>query len=562
MKYRVLQYMFIAALFFNVAYAYASPSAIASAHRLATEAGHEILSQGGNAFDAAVAVTSTLSVVEPYSSGIGGGGFALIYRASDSHEVMIDAREAAPKAARRDMYLDKNRNVIQGLSIEGALSAGIPGTPALLAHMAKKYGKLPLEKSLSPAIRYAEKGFPVTPAYQRWAQFRIKPLNKYKESARIFLRDNKVPAEGEMIRQPELARTLRLLARNGASGFYAGEIAKRLVSSVQQHGGIWSLQDLKDYRVIERKPLKGEYRGMKITTVGPPSSGGIALLTILNILSGYELEKLAPVQRKHLVIESMRRAYRDRAIYLGDPAFVTVPVARLLHPFYADGLRASINPENATPSELLPGIKKVSDSSLHTTHFSVVDSDGNRVSSTMTINYPFGSGLTVPGTGVLLNDEMDDFSSKPGEPNAYGLVGNEANAIAPGKRPLSSMTPTFLEKDGRIAVLGTPGGSRIISMVMLAALQFFEGNSVQAVVSNPRYHHQYLPDAVQYEPAALTEDDADRLQLMGHSLKKLTSPYGDKRAVYGNMHAIVIDKRTGKYTAASDPRGEGMAMVK
>jgi gamma-glutamyltranspeptidase/glutathione hydrolase len=386
-------------------------------------------------------------------------------------------------------------------------------------------------------------------------------LAQHKASAEIFLREGAVPGKGTLIKQPELARTLTRIAEKGFDGFYEGKVASKLVEGVTKAGGIWSLQDLKDYRVVERKPLVGNYRGMKITTVGPPSSGGIALLTILNILSGYDLDTLASYKRKHLVIEAMRRAYRDRAIYLGDPAFVDIPVEKLIHPFYADGLRASINPDNATPSTSLPGIDTFEKQSLHTTHLSIVDDEGNRVSSTMTINLPFGSCLVIPGTGVLLNDEMDDFSSKPGTPNAYGLVGNEANAIAPGKRPLSSMTPVFLEKDGRIAILGTPGGSRIISMAMLAALEFFSGSTVESIVAHPRYHHQYLPDVVQYEPRALSEDESDNLQLMGHTLKRLTSPYGDEHASYGNMHAVILDKTSGTAEAASDPRGEGMAVA-
>ncbi|MBI5462961.1 MAG: gamma-glutamyltransferase [Gammaproteobacteria bacterium] len=526
-------------------------AAIASAHPLATAAGFEILNAGGNAFDAAVAVSAALAVVEPYSSGLGGGGFWLLHRASDGFETMLDGRERAPRAATRTMFLDAQGEVIPDLSMDGALAAGIPGEPAALAHLAEKYGRLPLRVGLAPAIRYARAGFAVDAVYRRLAEFRVDALNASPEAARIFLRQGVVPPEGYRIKQAELARTLEALADNGHAGFYAGAIAKRLVDGVHAAGGLWTLDDLKDYRVVERAPLRGEYRGIKITTAAPPSSGGVVLLTALNILGGYDLNALDTATRIHVTVEALRRAYRDRADYLGDPDFVAMPITRLIHPYYADGLRASIRLDRATPSANLPAAQPDVDGP-HTTHFSIIDTEGNRVAATLSINYPFGAALVVPGTGVLLNDEMDDFSAKPGVPNAYGLVGAEANAIAPGKRMLSSMTPTFLESADRVAILGTPGGSRIISMVLLGTLDFAAGKPPREWVTRPRFHHQYLPDVIQFEPAAIDARTQDELRALGHTL-------GEQEQRYGNMQAVQWNKRSGQVDAASDPRGVGSA---
>ena len=529
------------------------PAAIASAHPLATQAGEEILQAGGNAFDAAIAVTAALAVVEPYSSGIGGGGFWLLHRASDQFEVMLDGRERAPFNAHRDMYLDKQGNVIKGASIDGPLSAGIPGVPAALEHLAKHYGQLSLSKSLQPAIRYARDGFAVDAHYQRMAKFRLQALNDSPAAAAIFLHNGKVPAAGYIIKQKDLAHTLGLIAEQGADGFYKGELADKLINGVNKAGGIWSKKDFNEYKVIERKPITGEYRGMKITSVAPPSSGGIALVEILNQLSAYPLEKLSTTQQIHYVVEAMRRAYRDRAEYLGDTDFVKVPVAKLINKDYATGLRSSIRPKKATPSESLPGVNK-KDGATDTTHFSIIDHQGNRVAATLSINYPFGSCFVAPGTGVLLNDEMDDFSAKPGVPNVYGLVGAEANAIEPGKRMLSSMSPTFLQTKKRLAVIGTPGGSRIISMVLLSALAFHQGENAQAIVDLPRYHHQYLPDLIFYEPNAFSEQQIEKMTAMGHPLKAADN-------TWGNMQVVVWDKKKSTMTAASDHRGLGHALV-
>ncbi len=531
-----------------------SAAAIASAHPLATEAGMEILAAGGNAFDAAVAVSAALAVVEPYSSGIGGGGFWLLHRARDGHQVMVDGRERAPLAAHRDLYLDARGEVVSDHSMNGPLAAGIPGEPAALDHIARHYGRLPLARSLAPAIRLAREGFPVDAHYRRMAQFRSEVMNRFPETARILLAQGAVPEIGARIVQPALARTLEALANDGADGFYHGAVAQRLVAGVRAAGGIWSEQDLADYRVVERAPVRFAYRGLTITAAAPPSSGGVALATMLHILEGYDLARLDEATRTHLVIEAMRRAYRDRAEYLGDPDFVSVPVDLLTDRRYAAGLRASIRDDRALPSADLPG-QADSAGGNHTTHFSILDRDGNRVAATLSVNYPFGSGFIVPGTGVLLNDEMDDFSAKPGVPNAYGLVGAEANAIAPGKRPLSSMSPTFVESADRVAVLGTPGGSRIISMVLLGILEVAEGGSPQAWVSRPRFHHQYLPDVVQYEPGGLSPTVIEGLRQRGHALRALDSPYG-------NMQALLWNRSTGQVQAASDPRGVGAAAVR
>lgn len=543
-------------LFVSVSAANERPpaAAIASAHPLATEAGHEVLAAGGNAFDAAIAVTAAVAVVEPYSSGIGGGGFWLLHRASDGFETMLDGRERAPLKGYRDMYLDGSGEVVKGLSIDGPLAAGIPGVPAAMAHLAVRYGRLPLAQSLAPAIRFARDGFVVDEHYRKRAGWRVDALNASPAAAAIFLQDGAVPSVGHVIRQPDLAATLESIAASGADGFYRGELARKLVEGTRAAGGIWELRDLEDYRVVEREPIRGEYRGVRITSAAPPSSGGVVMVNALNILSGFELQNMDRVSQVHLVAEAMRRAYRDRAQYLGDPDFVVMPLKQLAHPWYAAGQRAGIRVDRATSSDSLPGVRAPSPKSTDTTHFSVLDNEGNRVSATLSINYPFGSGFVPPGTGVLLNDEMDDFSARPGTPNVYGLVGAEANAIEPGKRMLSSMTPTFLETDDRMAVVGTPGGSRIISMVMLAALDFARGGSAQSMVSLPRFHHQYLPDVIQHETGVFDSAMLDALQALGHEMR-------DLERSYGNMHVVIWDKRGNRVEAAADPRGVGSALV-
>lgn len=526
-------------------------AAIATAHPLATRAGFDILEQGGNAFDAAVAVTAALAVVEPAGSGLGGGGFWLLHQASSGHQIMLDGREMAPGNAHADMYLDSQGEFNSDLSLHGPLAAGIPGVPAALDYLSQHYGELPLAATLQPAIRYAEQGFEVSEGYQRLANFRQKTLRQFPESAAIFLDQGKVPSPGYRIVQPDLANTLQAIAEHGKAGFYRGDIARKLVNSVQQHGGIWTLDDLANYRVKTRRPVNGVYQGYQITSAALPSSGGIVLMQALNILENFDLDRADPIQQQHWTIEAMRRAYRDRSRYLGDADFVSVP-GYLTDKAYAHRLAKNIDNHRATPSQQLGQPEAGGE---NTTHFSIIDQYGNRVAATLSINYPFGSGFVAEGTGVLLNDEMDDFSAQPGTANVYGLVGTKANAIAPYKRPLSSMSPTFIENENKLMITGTPGGSRIISMVLLSLLDFVEGNNAEQIVSAPRYHHQYLPDEVQIEQHGFSEDNIAALQQRGHTIKPLSRRYGD-------MQAILVDKSRGDMEAASDPRGEGLAEVR
>jgi len=535
-------------------------AAVASAHPAATAAGVEILRAGGNAFDAAVAVSAALAVVEPYASGLGGGGFWLLHLAADgsrpARDVMVDGRERAPLAATADMYLDDDGRFVPERSLNGPLAAGIPGQPAALAHIAERYGRLPLAASLLPAIELARDGFEVDPVYRRLAAMRRAVLAASPAAAEQFLPDGDPPAVGTRLRQPDLADTLIGLAREGADGFYRGELATRLVDGVRAAGGIWSLEDLGRYHVVEREPATGGFRAggkdWRIVSAAPPSSGGVALVQMLNMLAPYDLAAMDPGDRAHLTIEVMRRAYRDRAAFLGDPDQVDVPVARLTHPYYAAGLMRDFRMARATPS--LPA-GQVRAGGADTTHFSILDADGNRVAATLSINYPFGSGFVPPGTGVLLNDEMDDFSAQPGVPNAYGLVGGAANAIAPGKRMLSSMSPTFVESDDAVVILGTPGGSRIITMVLHGILAATSGTGSAAEwVAAPRYHHQFLPDEVLLEPDALTPEVRQSLRDRGHVLTVAKRPYG-------NMQLVYWDRVADRLEAASDPRGIGAAQV-
>jgi len=541
--------------------------AVASAHPLATAAGIKVLEEGGNAFDAAVTVAAVLGVVEPYSAGIGGGGFWLLHRASDNKTLMVDAREKAPAAASRDMFLDKKGEVDRDKATNTALAAGIPGQAAAFVHIAQHYGSRPLSTTLAPAIRLASGGFPVNRVYHELADMRASTLNRYPTSKRIFLRDGKAP-EGGVIVQKGLAHTLQLLADKGFDGFYKGELAQRLVEGANAHGGVWSLADLANYRVVEREPISFRYNYKSaagaatsdtavIWSAPPPSSGGVALAEMFGMLSQFDLSTKSSADRTHLLIEVMRRAYRDRAEYLGDTDFVQVPIARLTSAAYLEDLAANISMAHATPSSSL-GPPKQTGAGFHTTHFSIIDTQGNRVAATLSINLPFGSGVTVAGTGVLLNNEMDDFSAKPGSPNAYGLIGSEANAIAPGKRPLSSMTPTFMEygpADNRqLAIIGTPGGSRIITMVFLGLLEALDGKGPQAWVDRPRFHHQFVPDVVQHEPGTFDSALAAQLQQRGHTLMDVGHTYGD-------MHAIRWMINNGNVEAASDQRRLGKALL-
>ena len=528
-------------------------AAIASAHPLATQAGNEVLRAGGNAFDAAVAVSAALMVVEPSGSGFLGGGMFLLHRVSDGRNVVIDAREVAPLKATRDMFLDADGNPVRGLSTNTALAAGVPGEPAGLALMQSRYGRLTLAQSLKPAIRLAREGFDLYPRLQAGLSFKKGQIAKSKEGAAIWLRGGEAPPVGTRIRQPQLARTLEILAKEGVDAFYTGSIAKQLVGAVQKMGGLWTMEDLAGYRALEREPVMGHYHDATIISAPPPSSGGIALIESLNVLSGYDLGKVDAVTRKHLIVEAMRRMHRDRAVYLGDPAFTEVPVKRLTDPHYAAGLRTSIRLDKATPSAALESAPDSIGGGLNTTHFSVLDQDGNRVAGTITLNAGFGSGLIVDGTGMLLNNQMDDFSVKPGVPNIYGLIGASANRIEPGKRMLSSITPTFVESPRGFMIVGSPGGSYITGMVLLATLDWIDGKSAQQIVAAPRIHHQYQPDVLAYEADALSDAEAAELEKRGHRLRRSEG--------WGNLQVVTFDAATSTVNAASDPRGVGTAGI-
>ena len=521
-------------------------AAIASANAQATDAGMEVLRKGGNAFDAAVAVSAALGLVEPESSGIGGDGFFLLRLASDGKVVFVDGRERAPLAATRDMFLDPATGEPRPRqTIDGPLAAAIPGLPAALVHVSKTYGRLPLADSLAPAVALAEEGWTFGDKNLAMMGWREAALAADAGAAPLLLVDGKTPALGTRMRNPDYAEVLKRLGRDGFDGFYRGDIAKRLVDGVRAAGGIWTLDDLAQYRVVEREPLVFQHRGKTVVTAPPPSSGGIALAQTLQILDGYDWSKRSELDRLHLRIEAMRRAYRDRAVFLGDPDFVDVPVELLTNPAYAAGLRAGIHPEKATPSAMLPGVTALE--RPDTTHFSIVDAEGNIASVTQTVNLPYGNAMVIPGTGFLLNNEMDDFSVKAGVPNAFGLVGDDANAIAPGKRPLSSMTPTIVVGDDQIAVLGTPGGSRIISMVIQGVLALDAGKSALEAAAEPRVHHQYLPDEVSIEKDALSPELRAGLEARGHVIK-------EEPRTWGNMQVVTWDLTDGDVEAGADPR--------
>ncbi len=529
-------------------------AAVATSHPIATRVGIEILEQGGNAFDAAVAVAAVLSVVEPHRSGLGGGGFWLLHRAADGFQTMIDARETAPLAATAEMYLDDDGNVRRGSSTSGALAAGIPGEAAGMAHIAAKYGRLTLAANLAPAIRHAREGFAVYSHYLQGLGRKLELMRGYSAAAESFLDNGNIPEVGFVIRQPGLARTLETLAEQGHAGFYKGEVARRLVAGVKKGGGIWTLEDLASYAIKEREPLTGTYRGTRIVSTPPPSAGGVMLINSLNILSGFDLSAVSEIERKHLLAETMRRSFRDRAVYLGDPDFVEMPLELLMHPYYAAGQRTTIRLDQATPSATLTGRLPETQKGMQTTHYSIMDAEGNRAAASLSLNFWFGSGYVAPETGVLLNNHMNDFAIQPGVPNDFGLLGYTANEIESGKRMLSSMAPTFLESDRGVAILGTPGGSRIISMILLATLAWHEGATATEMVTLPRFHHQYIRDEIFYEPGALSEADIHALEQKGHVLRESGRPYG-------NMQVITWDFATGDVEAASDPRGTGEVLV-
>ena len=544
----------IALLVAGAAHAGSGQHAVASAHPDATAAGIEILQAGGNAFDAAVAVSAALAVAEPSGSGMGGGGFWLLHVAKTGKQVMVDGRETAPAAASADMYRNDAGKVVESLSRNGPLAAAIPGQAAALAYLAEKYGRLPLKQSLVPAIQLARDGVPVDAPMLARLAWRFDVMARSPATAAVFHPGGSLPDPGQRLPQTDLADTLQRLGDQGKKGFYEGVTAQRLVDGVRNAGGIWTLKDLQDYAVVERPVITQQFGGWTLTLPPPPSSGGVVITQVFKVLERLGYADLGSVDRKHVVVEALRTAYRDRAAWLGDPDHVDMPLARLMSDDYATWTANRIDLKQARSSADMASPVKVYEGGTDTTHFSVIDADGNRVSATLSVNLPFGSGFMSPGTGVLLNDEMDDFSAKPGVPNAYGLVGTDANAVGPGRRPLSSMTPSFVEGNGKVIALGTPGGSRIITMVLLGMLTAMDGGDAAAIVGAPRYHHQYLPDEIYFEPDALTADEQGTLRARGFSLR-------ESGRDYGNMHAVVWDKAAKTLDAASDPRGIGRALV-
>ncbi len=537
---------------------------VASVHELASRAGVEIMQAGGNAVDAAVATGFALAVVHPQAGNIGGGGFLLLRTsAGDTH--FIDFREKAPAAATENMYLDAHGNVIENLSIVGYKSFGVPGSVAGLVYAEKKYGKLSLEKVIAPAIKLARDGFPL--AYEDARDLKTDEyLAQFPDSRRIFQRDGKFYQPGEILKQPELARTLERIAKS-PDDFYHGALARELAAAIQKNGGLITAADLAAFEVKEREPVRGTYHGYDIISAPPPSSGGAGLIEILNILEGFDLTKFGnrSAEAIHLTSEAFRRAFFDRADFMGDPDFSKVPVPQLIDKKYAAAWRETIDPKHASASMELKrppfeGLEQVADSHPvairepeNTTHYSVVDSEGNAVSVTTTLNDTFGSRATAEGLGFLLNDEMDDFASKQGVPNGYGLIQGPANAIGPGKRPLSAMTPTIVLKDGKLfLVLGSPGGPTIITTVaniLMGVVDF--GLDIQEAVNAPRFHHQWLPDQILVEDR-LSPDTMNLLRSKGHKL--------DVRHFWGDGECIMVDPRTGERLGASDGRNNGKAV--
>ncbi|SDI16433.1 gamma-glutamyltranspeptidase / glutathione hydrolase [Pseudomonas flavescens] len=523
-------------------------SAVTTPHPLATAAGRQIIEAGGNAFDAAVAIAGVLAVVEPYGSGLGGGGFFLLRIAGDSPGYrFLDARERAPQGITPAHYL-RDGKIQADLSVDGALASAIPGQPAAMVKLAEQYGRLPLGASLQPAIRLARDGVEVDQHFRKWAGYRLQALRQDAGSARLFLDDGELPAQGQRIKYPELAASLQRLADQGREGFYGGELARQLVDGVRKGGGAWTLEDLNGYQVVEREPLRSKLPdGEELITSPPPSAGGLVLLQSLGMLHALPWQQAEPVQRTHYVVEVLRRAYRDRGA-LGDPDFVEMPLKRLTAADYLQQQAISIDPERATPSSSLPPAQPWREGD-HTTHFTVLDAQGNAVAATLSLNSMFGAAFSVPGTGILLNNEMDDFAIDVGGSNAYGLQGTAANALAGGKRPISSMAPTFVESDRDFVTFGTPGGSQIPSMLLLSLLAHQQGQPASRWVSLPRYHHQYLPDVISHEAEAFSQAERDALTARGYTL--------EEEPTYGNQQSIHWHKSSGKVEGASDPRGMG-----
>lgn len=539
--------------------------AVATAHPVASRAAVSVLDQGGNAVDAAVAAALALGVVAQHDSGLGGGGFALVHDANGEH--LLDFREVAPKAATRDMYV-KAGKVDPDLSLDGALSVAVPGAAKGYVELHRRFGKLPLAKVAAPAIAAAKKGFAVTPELSDAILERKACLAKDSEAARIFLtREGQALAPGALLVQADLGKTLELLVKEGDAPFYKGRIAQAAVESLKSRGGILTLEDLAAYQTRERQPLEGSYRGHRVVTMPPPSAGGLIVLQTLGVL---ERRATAPLASRdpatlHLYLEALKRAFVDRFHFLGDPAFTPVPVDVLLSPASLDKLAASIDPRRAATSKELmtPAARSAAaaDAGLqgrkHTSHLSVVDKDGSAVALTTTVNYTFGSCIVAKGTGVVLNDQMDDFAAAPDAPNAYGLVQGAANFIAPGKIPLSSMSPTLVFQKGRpkdvLLAVGSPGGSTIPTTVVQVISHVIDAKlDVAQAVSLGKVHHQLLPETVRLDATAVDPKTGAALEALGHQLNR-TGPWG-------NPQAVMVDPQTGLRSAASDPHREGLAL--
>lgn len=526
---------------------YGKNGMVASEQGLATQVGLDILKQGGNAIDAAVAVGFALAVVLPNAGNIGGGGFMVLHDDKTGKDVAIDFREIAPAKASRDMYLDNQGNVIDGKSLFTHDASGVPGTVAGMEYALKKWGTMPLSKVLEPAIKLADKGFFVSDVLAQTLKEEKSTLGKWSSSKAIFFKNGEPLKSGDLLVQKDLAKSLRLIAKQGAKAFYQGEIATKIAKEMQSHGGTMTLEDLKAYKVVERQPIIGDYRGYKVVTMPPPSSGGVHLIEILNMLEHYPIKEdgVNSAKNIHHMAESMKLAYADRSEYLGDPDFVKIPVTGLTSKAYANERVKTIDDNKARLSSTIKPGKPQPYESDQTTHFSVMDKAGNAAAVTYTLNLNFGSGIVVEGTGILLNNEMDDFSVKPGVPNAFGLVGGAANAIEAKKRPLSSMTPTIVMKNNKPwLVTGSPGGARIITTVLQSVVNTIdhEMNPAEAIIT-PRVHHQWLPDELRVEEG-ISPDTIKLLQDKGH--KVVT------KAPMGRIQIIQADD-SGFY-GYSDPR--------
>jgi gamma-glutamyltranspeptidase/glutathione hydrolase len=523
------------------------------------------MKRGGNAIDAAVAVGLALAVTWPSAGNLGGGGFMVIRKASGETEV-IDYRERAPLAASRDMYLDENGNIIKGASTLGYKAVGVPGSVYGMHLALERHGKLTWAQVVEPARRLAADGFEVNIHLARSLRGSTKNLAQFPDSNRIFLRNGKYFEEGERLVQPELGSTFARLQKNWRD-FYEGRTAQMIAADMKANGGLVTLKDLKEYEATIRKPLTGKYRGYEILTMPPPSSGGAHLIQMLNILEHYDLSKIPhnSSDHIHLLVEAMKRAFADRAEYMGDADFVKVPLAGIISKKYSDELAKSIDLGHATPSVQIKAGAPAAYESTQTTHYTVVDQAGNVVSNTYTLNGGFGSGATAKGTGVLLNNEMDDFTSKVGVPNMFGLLQSENNAIQPRKRPLSAMTPTIVLKDGKVwFAIGSPGGPTIINTVLQVIVNVIDyGMNIQQAIDAPRFHHQWMPDEIRYEPFGLNADTRKELERRGHLFPKRPGGNGatDETASYiGDAHGIMIDWKTGMRLGASDSRRGGEAV--